>query len=52
MPEDKLLSEVKESEENSEQVDKKTEEVFDLIRSHEEWMKKTQEFLDKNINSL
>ena len=52
MPEDKLLSEVKESEENSEQVDKKTEEVFDLIRSHEEWMKKTQEFLEKNINSL
>lgn len=52
MPEYKLLSEVKESEENSEQVDKKTEEVFDLIRSHEEWMKKTQEFLDKNINSL
>jgi hypothetical protein len=52
MPEDKLLSEVKENEENSEQVDKKTEKIFDLIHSHEEWMKKTQEFLDKNINSL
>lgn len=52
MPEDELLSEIKESDKNSEQVDKKTEQVFDLIRSHEEWTKKTQEFLDSNFDAL
>ena len=52
MPEDELLSEIKESDKNSEQVDKKTEQVFDLIRSHEEWTKKTQEFLDGNFDAL
>jgi hypothetical protein len=52
MPED-IINEVKEDQEvPSDQVDSKTEQAFNLIRSHDEWMKKTQEFLDRNVNSL
>jgi hypothetical protein len=52
MPED-IINEVKEEQEvPSDQVDSKTEQAFNLIRSHDEWMKKTQEFLDRNVNSL
>ncbi|MBR6908551.1 hypothetical protein IKN40_08980 [bacterium] len=52
MPEE-IISEVKEEQEGPlDQIDSKTEQVFNLIRSHDEWMKKTQEFLDRNVNSL
>ena len=52
MPEEKN-PDLKENYENtSEQVEQKTEKMFDLIRSHEERMKKTQDFLEKNISSF
>ena len=52
MPEEKN-PDLKENYENSsEQVEQKTEQMFNLIRSHEERMKKTQDFLEKNISSF
>lgn len=52
MPEENTPEVKEEQEKPSDQVDPKTEQSFNLIRSHEEWMKRTQDFLDSNLNFL
>ena len=51
MPEEKT-PELNENNEYSEQIDEKTESAFNIIRSHKEWMKMTQDFLDERIKKF